>query len=368
MNPRIIALALVLFTITSASALSIIGATDSEPGSYDYTILEEILILADTTFDIDVDLNIKTFTEVTNADLEESIVILIRDGRVLFSIPESVEVMLTYYVEQLETWVGPYLPYTTKPALDIIEEGIDEQFAIGCFKSDSGIYEAGVTTGRMHGQTLPATYEDLCIADLLIEYACENDRVIRLEIPCDAGCVDGACIQSSTQSEPTTTEPDYTGEYDDVELEPGQYPTRSGERCTTYWHWTPNGFICHRPDLSVEEVVIEAPPACIGCVSGERCIPHGDRLPDNRTCTGIGFTCLGCDVNGGCVPNRASTPDGRLCIAGELHVRETLPEPEVIEPVRERQPIEELFAPEPASQNRGLLAIIGDFFRNLFGR
>lgn len=356
MNPRVLILALALFTLSSVSALSIIGATDSGPDSYDRIVLEEILLLAQNTFDIPVDTTIKSFSDITTAELENDIIILIKDGRVLLSVPESVEVMLTYYVEQLEAWIAPYLPFTSTPGLDIIEEGIDEQFTIGCFKSDSGIYEAGVTSGRMQGQTLPATYEDLCVGNLLVEYACENDYVIRLEIPCDAGCEDGACNRASI------------AQSDDDEFDIDEYRSRGGDRCDTRWLWTPRGFICEREDVPVEQVVIEEPEECFGCVSGERCIPHGDRLPDNLTCTGIGFTCLGCEVGNACIPNRASTADGRLCIAGELTARETLPEPQTIEePVRERQPIEELFVPEPR-ENRGLLAIIGDFFRNLFNR
>jgi hypothetical protein len=358
MNPRILALGLILLSIASASAIGIIGATDSGPESYDHLILEEVLILARNAFGDVVELDVKSFSEVTDADLEENIVILISGGRVLMSVPDSVDAMLQAYLDQLETWIAPYLPYLEIDAEEVIESGIEEAFSFGCFKSDSGIYEAGVTSGVLRGQTVPASYEDLCVGDLLIEYACEDDFVVRLQIPCDQGCSSGACIRPVGASG-NGTEPMVEGT-----------GTGSGTPCDTRWLWTRNGFVCERPDVPVDEVEIVAPAQCIGCVSGERCMIYGDRLPDNRTCTGIGFTCLGCEVSNRCIPNRAAAPDGRLCVAGALIQSYVPPEPVVApppEPEREREPIEELFVPEP-SKNRGLLSIIGEFFRNLFRR
>ena len=359
MNPRIFALGLALLTISCASAFGIIGATDAPPESYEYLILEEVLLLAESLYGDIVSQDIKGFSEVTDDDLRNNIVILVKNGRVIISVPEDIHSSIIEYLEQLEAWIGPYLPFMRSEAEDLIDSGLEEPFTIGCFKSDSGIYEAGVTTGVMEGQTVPAVYEDVCISDLLIEYACEDDYVVRLEILCDEGCEDGACVRPSgaeTQDLP-----------EEEERRRG-----SGSTCDTYWHWTRNGFICFRPDVPAEEVVPEPPASCHGCVSGERCMLFGERLPDNRSCTGIGFTCLGCELDGACIPNRASAPDGRVCVAGEL--KDTAPRPPPPEPTPapepervEPDPIEDVFAPEP-SESRGLFAVIADFFRNLFSR
>ena len=360
MNPRILSLGLLLFVISSASALGIIGATDAPYDSYEYIVLEEVLIVADRQFADMVSLDIKRFADVTDDEIRENIIIFVKDGRVIVSVPHGVQSVIMSYVETIESWIAPYLPYTRIDGDTIIETGIDEQFTIKCFKSDSGIYEAGVTTGIMQGQSIPAVYEDLCVGNLLIEYACENDYVIRLEIPCDAGCSDGACIRPSGSES--------HDELEDYNATESDRRRGSGIECDTYWHWTRDGFICFRPEIPVEDVVIEPPTQCHGCISGERCMLFGERLPDNRTCTGIGFTCLGCETRDACIPNRATAPDGRVCIAGELKdiAPQPVPEPEP-EPVREREPIEELFIPEP-SESRGLFAIIADFFRNLFSR
>jgi hypothetical protein len=359
MNPRLLVWSLFLFTVTSASALSIIGATDAGADSYERIILEEVLIIAQNQYPDLVSLEIRSFSDVTEEDIEENIIIFVKDGRVLLSVPDGVQSVIITYIEMLESWIAPYLPYMRVDSDTIIETGIDEQFNIGCFKSDSGLYEAGTTSGIMVGQTIPAEYDDLCVRDLLIEYACENDYVIRLEIPCDQGCAEGACIEPSADQ----------ALQNDSDAQPESERRKSGVECDTRWHWTREGFICLRPDIPIEETVIEPPEECYGCVSGERCMLFGDRLPDEKTCTGLGIVCLGCEADGACIPNRRTASDGRVCIAGALKDMTPRPEPIVEpEPVRERQPIEELFIPEPAQKNKGLFAIIADFFRNLFVR
>lgn len=339
-------LVMLLATVASVSAIGIIGAIEEDPSVYDAYALDTILDLARVNFgDGVVSSVVMDIDEVTQSDLEENIVIIVKDGRILLSVPEGSEAEA--YLEQLRPWIDAYAPFIEKYSDEVIEEGIDASIDEGCIENGVGIYEKGTASGTRAGSTVVANYEDLCIGSTLSEYSCEGDVVIRTEHACPDGCSDGACRRPRSSG--------------------------NGVDCDTRWVWTRSGFLCERPGVPIEQQqeLITPPASCNGCVSGERCLPIGDRLPDQRTCTGEGFDCLGCMDDGTCVAE-GTIVFGRTCESG-VFVEPEGSEQEV--PAPEDTPSEELYEQPPLlpdqpqdEERRGFFAWIGSFFSRLFGR
>ncbi|MFT4308349.1 MAG: hypothetical protein ACMXYM_03185 [Candidatus Woesearchaeota archaeon] len=397
--------------------LMIIGATDSDEESYDYMVLEQVILFANAWHGDIVDMRIRTTSELNAAVYEHAIVIIVDDGRALIIVPEHSEAAA--YVRFLQPLIEPYVPVLQARAEEIVRYGLEELLSLGCYTTQSSVYEAGVTSGVTRANPVPSLYLDSCVGDVLTYYGCSGWFVSSQTAVCPHGCTNGACnrpphtpvtpedpaspLDDQDSGEDTSQgkdDPDDTDEApheddsdDRSEEDPESKASEdtehtddaederrrrgSGTHCDTYWHWTRNGFICFREDTPVDDVVIEEPEECFGCVSGERCMIFGDRLPTFRTCTASGFVCLSCTHGNACIPSGGTTADGRVCIAGELIDTSSPkiapppePEPEPApepEPEREREPIEELFVPEQ-TERRGLFAIIADFFRNLFSR
>ena len=348
MNPRFLIALLLITSATSASAFSIIGATDSDPNSYDMIVLEEILLVAHAILGDTVSREIITYSQLTSESLEENIIVMVTDGRVIINRPEGIDESIDEAISELESIISPYLPYTVMDSVELSGSTITEQFGDRCFSTTSDVYELGTTTGIMPGQMVSAEYEDYCIGTMLVHYGCSADIVVRSETICSEGCLDGACLRPEPEE---------------------RRRSGSGIECDTRWLWTREGFVCERIDVPAEDVEIEPPVACAGCVSGERCLIIGDRLPNNRTCTGAGILCLECALAELCIPEGSSAPDGRICSGGSLVAPEE-PAPEPDEPPQELpvEPVPEPAMPEPVEERRGLWNYITDFFRNLFRR
>lgn len=351
MRVRILAALLLISCISTVSALGVIGAIDQNASTLDSQALNQVLTLARANLGSQaVSSYVRSLSDVTQTDLENNIVVVVKNGRFLVSAPPGSEA--STYLNTVTAYAGDVLPFTVVSSTDVIKTGIEAQLSSPCTQT------SGSATGTLVGTSLPATYTDLCLGSTLLEYSCSNGNVVKRQIDCPDGCSSGACVRPASNSSVT---------------------------CPSGWRWTAYGYVCdafrnvtttNATNTIGNPIPKVLTPKCPnGCVSGERCVGVGTVLPDHRTCGSTGLiTCSGgCELGSACVLDGTTAPDGRVCQKGTLAAPPAAPTEQT--PPPNQAPAENATTPiaQPNAQllapvRHNLWTEIAAFFRNLFGR